>query len=278
MTITLFVMGSLIFIGTTFDTVLETIKNKVDINVYFVPTAAEDDIFALKKSLEALPEVDSITYVSREQALSEFRERYADDQLTLQALDELSENPLGANLSIKAKETSQYEGIAQFLQSDAALLNNGSQIIDKVNYFKNKVAIDRLTKIIGAAEKFGFGITAILIVASVLITFNTIQLAIYTARDEIAVMQLVGAGRTYISGPFVFEGVLYGLVSAIITLILFYPLTWWLGPVTQSFFSNINIFSFYLSNFIYIALVIVGAGVALGILSSFLAVKKYMKV
>jgi len=236
MTMTLFVLGSILFVGATLDASLNQIRDKVDINVYFVTEAPEEDILALKRSLESLSEVASVEYVSREQALERFRSRHENDQLTLQALDELGENPLGANLNIKAKETSQYEGIAEFLGNESALSTvDDIPIIDKVNYFQNKNAIDKLSEIIDSSETFSLIIIAILVIASVIITFNTIRLAIYTSKDEISVMKLVGASNSYIRGPFVFEGIMYGIVSALITLILFYPLTIWLGPLTENF-------------------------------------------
>jgi cell division transport system permease protein len=277
MTVTLFVIGSLIFIGATFDATLDQIRSKVDVNVYFVPTAAEDDILALQSRLEELPEVASVEYVSREQALQNFRERHENDQLTLQALDELGENPLGAVLNIRAQETSQYEGIATFLQNETAIGGEGETIIDSINFFRNQEVIERLNTITANAETFGFAMTLILVLASIVITFNTIRLAIYTSKEEIAVMRLVGASDTYIRGPFVFEGIMYGFVSGVITLVLFYPLTYWLGPVTQGFFGDINLFTYYLNNFGEIFLIIIGTGIVLGAFSSFLAVRKYLK-
>ncbi len=159
-------------------------------NVYFAPAAYEADVLDVKEELEALPEVAEVEYVSREQALEDFRGRHENDQLTLQALDELDENPLGAVLNIRAKETSQYESIATFLEESDALSQDGDALIDNVNYFQNKVTIDRLTDIINASERIGFAVTLVLTILSVLITFNTIRLAIYTSRDEIKVMRL----------------------------------------------------------------------------------------
>ncbi|HJO90022.1 MAG: permease-like cell division protein FtsX [Candidatus Pacebacteria bacterium] len=278
MTMTLFVLGSILFVGATLDASLNQIRDKVDINVYFVTEAPEEDILALKRSLESLSEVASVEYVSREQALERFRSRHENDQLTLQALDELGENPLGANLNIKAKETSQYEGIAEFLGNESALSTvDDIPIIDKVNYFQNKNAIDKLSEIIDSSETFSLIIIAILVIASVIITFNTIRLAIYTSKDEISVMKLVGASNSYIRGPFVFEGIMYGIVSALITLILFYPLTIWLGPLTENFFSDINLFDYYVDKFSKIFFIILGSGVLLGAVSSYLAVRKYLK-
>jgi cell division transport system permease protein len=277
MTMTLFMLGLLIFTGATLNSSLQQIKDKVDVNVYFVTTAPEEEILALKRSVESLPEVSYAEYVSRDEALDRFRIRHQNDQLTLQALEELDENPLGANLNIKAKETSQYEGIATFLESETALASGEQPIIDKVNYAQNKAAIDKLSTIVDSLETFGLIITFILIIISIIITFNTIRLAIYTSREEISVMRLVGASNTYIRGPFVFEGIMYGVLSAIITLIIFYPLTIWVTPVTEGFFSNVNLVSYYISNFAEIFFIILGAGVALGAISSYLAVKKYLK-
>lgn len=279
MTVTLFVLGSLVFIGATLDASLGQIREKVDVNVYFVTTASEVDILALKGRLEQLPEVADVEYVSRDEALERFRARHENDQLTLQALEELGDNPLGANLNIRAKETSQYEGIAAFLQGETALSATGElSIIDSVNYFQNKVAIDKLTGIIDAAERFGFIITVVLAIATILITFNTIRLAIYTAREEISVMRLVGASNMYIRGPFVFEGIMYGFAAGIVTLVLFYPFTLWLAPATVGFFGNINIFDYYLNNFVEMFFLIVGSGMVLGAISSYLAVRKYLRV
>ena len=115
-TVTLFVIGSLVFLRAVLDSSLTQLKEKVDINVYFVTTAAEEDILGIQTSLEQLPEVAVVEYVSRDQALAKFRERHENDQLTLQALDELNDNPLGAVLNVRAKDPSHYESIARFLE------------------------------------------------------------------------------------------------------------------------------------------------------------------
>ncbi len=279
MVVTLFVIGGTIFSGVILQSTLAQIRDKVDINVYFVTSASEDDILAMKKSLEQLPEVAlPVVYVSREEALSDFKTRHQNDEFTLQALDELGDNPFGATLNIKAKDPSQYEGIAQFLNDKGTSSSDGSSIIDKVNYYQNKDAIDRLTRIINSANHLGFILTIFLIVISVLITFNTLRLVIYMSRDEISVMRLVGASMSYIRGPFFVAGAIYGFVSSVLTLIVFYPITLWLGRTTENFFVGLNIFNYYTSNFGQIFLLIVGSGVFIGAISSWLAVRKYLKV
>jgi len=279
MIVTLFVIGSTILSGALLTSTLQQIKDKVDINVYFVTNAEEADVMDVKKSLEGLVEVaPPVVYVSREDALAEFKKRHENDEFTLQALDELDQNPLGATLNIKAKDPSQYASIARFLDSKTTATTGGTGIIDKVNYYQNKDAIDRLTNIINSANRLGFIMTFFLIIISILITFNTLRLVIYMSRDEISVMRLVGASANYIRGPFFVAGAIYGFISAILTLILFYPITIWLGSTTEQFFVGLNIFRYYTANFGQIFLIIVGSGVAIGAISSFLAVRKYLKV
>ena len=275
MTITLFVLAAIFISNAALSSTLSQLTDKVDVNVYFTTAATDSQISDVRQKIEALPEVASVTYTSREQAIADFRARHANDQLTLQALDELGSNPLGASLAVRAHETSQYESIAKFL--DAEVTSEGdSSVIEKVNFYQNKSAIDRLTNIIETSKKIGIAVAIIFGAASVLIAFNTLRLAIYTARDEIGVMRLVGAGRWYVRGPFLIAGVLYGALSGLIVLILLYPILAWLGPGSERFFGSFNTFDYYTSHFALLFLITMAVGIALGALSSFLAVRRYL--
>ena len=277
MTVALFVVGSTMMIDKLLAVSLENIQSKVDINVYFVTTAEQSDIDALRSSLEALPDVAEVTFTSREEALAQFSERHQNDETIMQGLEELGDNPLGASLSIRAKETSQYEGIAQFLSDQQASEDPQKPIIDEVNFVKNKEAIDKLTSIISAVERSTWVTMIVLVSASVLITFNTIRLAIYTSREEIAVMRLVGASNTFIRGPFMLQGIMYGVVAGVLALLILYPLVLWIGPETQAFF-QFNLFEYFVSDFARIFGIIVGPGIVLGMASSILAVARYLHV
>ncbi len=277
MTITLFIICSLILLGGFFNYSLNQIKEKVDINVYFVTNADESNILTIQKSLEGLPEVDSITYVSREQALNDFKDKHKGDELTLQALDELGDNPLGASLNIKAKDPSQYAGIAEFLKGNTLLSKNGTSIIDKVNYAQNKVVIDKFTNIIGSANTLGITLAIIFVLISIIITLNTIRLTIFMAKDEIAVMRLVGASSKFIKGPFIVSGVLCGIISAIIIILSFAVVTFWINSSYSFYFSGFNIFDYYISNFVWIFFAIFGLAIALGAVASYLAAHRYLR-
>lgn len=278
MVVTLSVIGSVIFIGAVLNITMQELRDKVDINVYFINEAPEGDILAMKTKIESLPEVLRVDYVSREKALENFRLKHENDQITMQALEELGDNPLGAVLNIKAKEPSQYEGIANFLNEESILTSDGDKIIDKINYFENQTAINKLSRIINSTERMGLAVSLALVLVSIVITFNTIRLAIYVSREEISVMQLVGASKNYIKGPFVVTGVIVGLMSGLITILIFLPVTYWLGNTTENFFIGFNIFDYYIRNIIQIVFLVIGSGVGIGALASFLAVRKYLKL
>ncbi|MES2007160.1 MAG: permease-like cell division protein FtsX [Patescibacteria group bacterium] len=280
MVFTLFVIGLALFSGIILQSTLAEFRDKADMSVYFTVDASQEKMTELVNSVKALPEVAEVGFMSREEALAQFRERHQNDQLTLQALDELGENPLGAVMTVKAKDITQYESIATFLRGQEALAQGGASAIDKINYYdeEHRNALNRLSEITDSAKWIGAVVILIFVLITVAISFNTLRLAIYSSRDEIHVMRLVGAGKGYIRAPFIVEGILYGLIAGIVTLLLFYPLTWWLGKATARFFGGISVFSYYLANFPFFFLIIVGSGVILGAVASYLAVRRYLHV
>lgn len=288
LTLSLVSFGALIF-GSAFSRALiADVKSKVDINLYFTLNALEPDILALKKTIEKLPEVDKVEYISKEQELVDFKEKWKDNNLILQGLEEIGDNPFPAVLNIKAKEPSQYAGIANFLDSKSSLSQSGVSIIDKVNYNQNKLVIDRLGRIIPVVEKAGTIIAVILVIVAMIITFNTIRLIIYTAKDEISVMKLVGASNSYIRGPFAVSGIMYGIFSGILTLIVLAVFAFYSDAAiiklsgvegVKDFALVTNIFSnYFIKNFGQIFLIIMGSGIVLGAISSYLAVRRYLNV
>lgn len=276
MTVTLSVIGAIIFMGAILNTSLKEIKSKVGVNVYMVTGATEDETLALKSEIESLPEVDLVTYVSREEALANFKKQHENNEVTLQVLSELGENPLGASLSVRAHDPSQYQTIANFIQEKTVLSKTGVPLVDKVNYTDKALIIDRLTKIISSVEKLSVVVTLVLVILSVLITLNTIRLAIYVSKEEISVMKLVGASSQYVQGPFIVSGVMYGLIAATLTLVVFWPITFWLGGITQDFFIGLNIFEYYIANFGQFFLIVFGSGIVIGGVSSYIGAKRYL--
>lgn len=278
MTVTLSIIGTLIFLSALLSFTLNAIKDKVDVSVYFVTSASESDILAVKSELLKLPQVEGVTYTSATDALAAFRARHAGDQLTLQALDELGGNPLDASLEVRAKDPAEYESIVQFLEASPALSANGASIVDRINYSQNKNVIDRLSLAIQATREIGVAVVVIFAVASILIAFATIRLAIYVAKDEIAVMRLVGASNAYIQGPFIVTGVVTGITAAILVLLLLWPATWYVSAKTAAWFGGFSLAGYYATHFPLVCGILMLSGIALGATASVLAVNKYLRV
>jgi cell division transport system permease protein len=278
MTVTLTIVGLLVFLSAVLTHTLASIRDKVDVNVYFVTSATETDIVTYQRRLAEIPEVERVTYTSRDEALQAFKERHENDALVLQALEELGDNPLGASLAIKATDPSQYGGIADFLTNEPATDASGASLIDRVNYFQNKTIIDRLTAAIDATERAGLVVVLLFAFASATIAFATVRLAIYTARDEIAVMRLMGASNMFIRGPFIVAGVIAGLLAALIVLLLFYPIAWYAGGALSSWLGGFSLFAYYTEEFARFFLILVGSGILLGGLASYFAVRRYLRI
>ncbi len=278
LTITLSIVTSFYLSRAIFDYTLDQIREKVDVRVYFTVDATDEQVTDIKAKLLGLTQVKSVTYTSKETALEDFKKKHEGDQLTLQALDELGSNPFGASLSVVAKDTSQYEAIAKQLSVGSGLLGDSANAVDKINYYQLKDSIDKLNNIIGWTNTVGFWISMLFILMSCMIVYNTIRLAIFVYRDEIAVMKLVGASNMFIRGPFIVEAILYSLVATTISLALFFPATIWVTKKTVFFFEGMNIHQYYVDHFFELAGLLLLSAVVLAVISSLLAVRKYLKV
>ncbi|KKS38297.1 MAG: hypothetical protein A3G49_06250 [Candidatus Sungbacteria bacterium RIFCSPLOWO2_12_FULL_41_11] len=272
MTLALFVIGGLMLAGVLSQVVLGELEDKIDIAVYFYPNSSEVDIFNIKDSIAALPEVKEVTYISQEQALLEFKERHKTDQVILGSLEELDGNPLEATINIKTKDPSRFADIAGFIK------DKKYPIVDKINYFENQVVIDKLSNIMSSVRNTGLGIILVLALVAVLVAFNTVRIAIWSAREEINIMRLVGASSWFVRGPFIFEGVIHGVTSGGLASLLFYPALWVLSPKLLVVVPSIDLYAYFQNNFLQFAGILMGTGVVLGVFSSFIAIRKYLKV
>lgn len=277
-TLSVIILALLVFEGLMIfniltKTALSSIQEKIDISIYFKRETPEDNILQIKKSLETLTEIKKIEYISSDKALEIFKERHRDDPAITQSLEELKENPLLASLNIKAYNPKEYAVIADYLEEA-----NFKVWFEKVTYAQNALVIDRLSRIINTAEKSGLTLIVFLALVAVLITFNTIRLAIYSSREEIGIMRLVGASNHFIRGPYVVEGIIYGLLAAILSVIIALPIIYFISPYIEIFIPEMNLWNYFTGHIITILGYQLIFGVGLGIISSIIAVRKYLKI
>ena len=271
--ISLYVISVTIILGVTANIVMKNIQDKINVSVYFNQDVNESKILDIKSKLIGYQEIQSIDYVSKEQALEQFKKMGDKNPSISQALDEIGDNPLLSSLVIRAKNPSQYEIITKAING-----SNFSADIARIDFEENKTAIERLSTIIKLVEQVGLTMGIVFVFIGVLITFNAIRLTMYAHKQEFEIMRLVGASNIYIRMPFVFEGIFYGLASAIIVMICIFITAKFLAPLTQGSISGGDIVSFYFSNFFKILGGLLFSGVFLGTLSGVIAIRRYLKV
>ena len=212
-------------------------------------------------------------YISRDKALEIFKTRHEEDETIVAALDELKENPLAASLNIKAYNPRDYAVIDAYLKTESF-----KPLIDKISYAQNAIVIERLVKIIDTVKRLGLFLTIMFASIAVLITFNTIRLAIYSNREEISIMRLVGASNFFTRGPYLIEGIIYGLIAGFLSFGVFVPVIYFIAPYIKTFIPEMNLWVYLYSN----SLILIGYqilfGVILGVISSSIAIRKYLNI
>lgn len=272
LTISLYLISLTFMIGITTDLLLKNVQDKINISIYFNPAVEEGDVIAIKNNLQSFKEVKSIEYVSKEKALEEFMQMGNNDPAIKQALDEIGENPLLASLVIKANQSDQYDIINKAIENSEFREN-----ISRINYDKNKIIIERLNKIVAFSKEIGMILGLIFILIAVLITFNAIRITIYSHKQEFEIERLVGASNLYIRMPFIFEGIFYGFSASIVSAILLLITAKLISSFVERTISQDNVMSLYLSNFWQIFGILFVMGILLGVISSFIAIRRYLK-
>lgn len=271
LTLSLFVISITLILGVTANLILREVQNKVSVSVYFNPEVKESEIIEIKEKLEQYSEVKSVDYISQNKAFDDFVSAEGGEKIITQALEEIGENPFLSSLEIKAEKPDQYELITNSIK-DSAFKNK----INRINYDRNKSLIERLIKIVKVTERGGIALGGIFILIAILVTFNTIRMTIYSQKQEFEVKRLVGASNLYVKVPYIYEGMLYGLVASIVATILVFGAVNVVSPLTQGAIPQGNLFQFCLQYSWIILLFDIVFGIILGVISSLIAIRKYL--
>lgn len=272
--ITIMFVTGLFFMHGIGDFIISEVQNKIDITAYFKSDTSQDDILNVKdKILKDFPDIKNIQYVSKEDALNNFTQKHQDQQY-IDALTQVGDNPFLPSLNITTTgSTAQYENIANVLQADQY-----SSLISKVDFSDKKATIDKIFSITSNINKFGLVLAVILVLVVILVVFNTIKLAIDGSKDEISTMTIVGASSWFVRAPFIIQGALFGCVSFMFCFFITGFLAYFLSPGLLVILGGFSLWHYFLSNIFIIILIQLVFGVALGVISSFIVVQKYLKV
>lgn len=273
MVLTLLSLSVFFIVNIVLNTGIQAIQNKIDVSAYIQDTAKETEIIDLQSKLASLPEVRSVKYVSKQEALERYKQQNVNNQKLLDSLTGI-DNPLPASLEIKVYDPSKLEQVTKIFDKDEY-----KPIVRKVSYKENKIVIDKLFSATEFIKKVGFAATAIFALVALIIVYNTIRIAIFSQSNDIEVMRLVGATNWYIRGPFVFEGALYGIIATIISMVSLGAILYYAGPSLGNYFGGVgtDVTSYLYDNAFTILLLQLAIGMTIGILSSTLALRKYLK-
>jgi cell division transport system permease protein len=252
------------------------IQEKIDISVEFKIETPESTILEIKEELLKIPEVKSVEYISKEEALADFIERHKDDYYAMRSLEEVRTDipyPFPAVLNIRAWELDQYKQIAAFLENQ-----DFGDIIYRVDYHDRRLIIERAFIITELVNQVIIIFSLILALIAILITFNTIKLAILNQKDELIVQRLVGASNWFIKGPFLVQGMIFGFFAALVSLLIFISVIYFWGYRINILIPGFNISTYFFNQIFLIFLGQLIIGLGLGVISSAIAVRKHLKI
>ncbi len=271
--LTLFLINIVFLITVVSNKTLENVQDKIDVSLYLKADADESSIKNLESDIKKIGGVKDLKFVSKEEALQDFKEKHKNDEIILKSIEELG-NPLQPSFSIKMDRPEEYQQIFQKVKE-----NDIKGVISDVDYYsQKKPVVEKLSEITKSIRKIGLLVVAIFAAIAVLVTFNSVRLTMHNYRREVEIMKLVGAGHWFIRLPFIVEGMLYGFFSAWISILIFYPLIYFLSPYLNRAIEVMDIVEYLNSNAIKIVAIQLFCGVFLGALSSLIAIRKYLKI
>lgn len=271
--LSLYTLSLLFLLVAISNSIIKNVQEKSNVSVYFNQDVEEENIFNIQAKLREDPLINSVEYISKEDALEIFKKNNANEEVILKSIEELGENPLLASLVINAKDPNQYQTVYDNINN-----SDFSSEINRINYVKNKEIINKLNSLINKVKKIGLVISSVLALSSVLITFNSIRITIYSRRKEMQVMRLVGASNSFIRLPYIFEGILYGLFASIISTILLFLTVKFASPYFSEAMFSKSLLALFWNKLWLILLMQILVGSILGVTSSMIAIRKYLKI
>lgn len=277
MVLTLFGLGFFLIINQISAQALVSLQDQIDISLYIRDNVAEETLDGFEQDIRDTPNVRTVRVISKEEALEIYKDRFQENPALIDSLQFLDSNPLPVTITIQAEESRFYEEISQNIQS----FEGYDDIVENSDFERqtSRDTIERLNAVVSTSRNIGLTVIIILAVIAVLITYNTIRLTMYSYRSEIEVMRLVGASDMQIKGPFLVEGILFGIFGTIISfLILFVVVLSISDPINQFIPESEALFDYLVDNIVFIVALKLAIGVALGVGSGLIAINRYLKV
>jgi len=277
MTITLFVVSFFVIFNYVVTSTTNSIKEKMDLTVYFEDQLPEDQILELKYQIQVRPEVKSVTYINKDEVYQKWLALRSPERISdkIKNLITPEDNPLSRNLEIKVIDPKSLEDIYVFLTE-----NTQKYQIRSIDYQRTKTTITKLIKITDFSKKFGLIISILFVLIAFLVFLNTIRLTIFTRRDEIEIMRLVGASNNFIRWPFLLESIFSSLFACIISTLLIGLGLYFAQPFVLKYIPELKL-DLLILFWKYLGLILAGQlilGMFISVFSSLAFMRKYLKL
>jgi cell division transport system permease protein len=250
------------------------VKAKVDISIYLKTAATDAEAQSLRTYLAGLPSVASATYTPADEALKSFTEKHKNEPEIIASLGVLDKNPFGGYIVVQTVNVDDYTKVLSQLDSQVY-----KSIIENKDFNDHEKLVDIINGLTDRVKQLIIIVSGFFAFISMVIVFNTIKIAIYTHREEIGIMNLVGASRWFIAGQFIFEAILYSFISVIIAFIVIFSIVPFIQPMITNFLGGLggDLFGFYRSQFLTLFSIQFLIVAGLSSLSAFLATSRYLK-
>jgi cell division transport system permease protein len=278
MTITLLIIFATLVARMVLLSTVDDLQKKVDISIYLKDSVTKETVDTLTAKLNKLPSVAGVEYITIDEARKEYIQK---NKPSVEELDSLAEldNPFPPILRVNPTDLNNLKSIEGLVTNDDDFQDALSQEHTPSFAGERRASINNIGKIVSFAEKSGLAASGIFIAISILIIFNTIRMAIFNRKEEIEMMKLIGAEKSFIQGPFIVEAVMYGFFAAIIAFVAGFVGLTVLRPKLEGYgiaISGVYEFVVAASAFIIVGLIVIGA--LIGVISSFFAVRKHLKI
>jgi len=277
MTITLLIIFSSMVLRNLLLDNVEILKENVSMSIYLKNEITDNQAEEILNQIRKLSSVKDVDFVSSSKAREEFIKQNSHDSNTLAALNEAT-NKFPATIHIKVKDINNTSELEDFTNNNEKLKTYLDENRKPSFAGSRKTAIQNIGNIVRFAESGGaVGSTVFILIAS-LIIFNTIQMAIYTRKEEIEMMKLIGADKSFVRGPFVVEAMVYGFIAALLATSLGYGLLIYFNDTLNNYISTQNTISLLNSNIGLVAIAMIFIGLFIGSISALLATRRHLKL
>lgn len=278
MTITLLIIFMTLAARQVLVDTVDQIKDKVDMSIYVKTDTSSEDARKIRDEIAKLSDVKSVTYISPSEARADFANQNKGDAQTLEALNEAT-NKLPGTFRVAIVDINNPSQLDHFVKTSALYKAHADPNREPSFSGERRSAIENIGAATKFAERVGLVASLIFIIISSLIVFNTIRMAIFNRKEEIQMMKLIGADRNFIRGPFIVEAVVYGFIAAILATILgmvaLYGVKQKLADYQIAIDGTVQLATVYIG-FVLLAMIV--AGSLIGVISSLLATRKYLKI